>query len=79
MEDLHVGRKGPHTKDDPSLIMSKVLHDWTEQLIYSGPKFAQHQKNVKHPLPENVAFVMCQNQACMVQKLPENKEGMDIP
>lgn len=66
IEDLQVGRDPGYVGDDPTLIMSEVLQDWIEQLIYSPTP--NLRRPTVHLLPADVAFVACQTEACVVGK-----------
>jgi len=72
LEDLHVGEKYDDTNG--TMVMSDVLQAWTEQLLIptdlkTGVQRPRDATNIeKWPLPDGVAFVLCQRQACVVGK-----------
>ena len=68
IEDLYVSRK-PYsekpkvTYEDSKgeFIIGDIIKDWMEQLFESrGP--------VKHKIPPNVEFILCQTKACVIKK-----------
>lgn len=59
--------------------MSEILADWMEQLLeitFSSTRqvyFAQNLYKSKYPLPDKLAFIHCQKQACVLGKNTHDK------
>jgi len=77
IEDLMVGYSKDYQsgrKCDSDSTMSKILADWTEQLLEktfrrtSQVFSAQKLYKAKYPLPDKLAFIHCQKQACVLGK-----------
>ena len=69
IEDLHVGMARASVKSDQctNVPFHEYLVDWQKQLIYqTWPK--QIRKEIKHQLPEDLMFVHCQTEACVLHK-----------
>ena len=86
MEDLQVGRSRPFNDGDPTFpVISDLMQSYIEQLVI-GPSKAAHGTRHRggepsrhapvhaavgnHSLPENVSFVLCQREACVLGKRP---------
>ena len=62
IEDLHVGRAGWNEKLEDGLCITDVIKIWIDALLIpSSP-------HPRYPLPENVATIICQNEACVLAK-----------
>ena len=70
IEDLAAGRFVKHIQPGPVVI--DVLQSWIEQKVMmlstspAGPQTARYAS--KYPLPANVAFIFCQDNACVLGK-----------
>lgn len=82
IEDLHVGRKDRWDDTKGEAVMADVLQAWMEQkMIFSSwrdgsaSNYANRQAQqrvAKWPVPKNVAFIFCQNAACVIGKTTNN-------
>lgn len=79
MEDLQVGRTKGFNDGDPTFpVISDLMQSYIEQLVIGPPKAARggHHGHAprhavaNHSLPENVSFVLCQHEACVLGKRP---------
>jgi len=66
IEDLHVGQTSAYKCKD-TLPVSERLAQWQLQLIYSS-KTHEIKHQWKDPLPEDMMFVHCQSEACVLHK-----------
>lgn len=70
IEDMSVGRGAPWKDwvDDTNgkAVVVDVVKDWIEQLTVPQT----YRKPVEHPLPAEVSFVFCQQEACVIGKDP---------
>ena len=67
IEDLHVGmaRKAEESTQCTNVPFHEYLVDWQKQLIYQT---FPGQIRPEHPFPEDLAFVHCQAEACVLHK-----------
>lgn len=64
IEDLQVGRSW---EPKPELeTMSQIIQDWIDQLLVGDWNVAESRQ--RHPLPQDVAFITCQLEACVIAK-----------
>ena len=62
IEDLQVGRASWTRGKRGQGVMADKIKDWIEQLLTQGPK------RFKHKIPDDVSFVYCQLEACVIGK-----------
>mmetsp|Transcript_43571 Transcript_43571/g.125769 ORF Transcript_43571/g.125769 Transcript_43571/m.125769 type:complete len:294 (-) Transcript_43571:60-941(-) len=75
LEDLQVGRMRQFSESSGAdhVAMSDVIQAWIEQLLiqktlHPGAPETVKRSALEHPLPADVAFILCQPEACMVAK-----------
>lgn len=69
LEDLQVGRNpGFQKNSEDHPVMSSIIQSWIEQLLIEK-RFQVIPEDVQmHPLPEDVHFIFCQREACVLGK-----------
>ena len=57
-------------------VMADKIKDWIEQLV-TIPRVFKHTKGrgFKHKIPDDVSFVYCQLEACVIGKRNRHVEG----
>jgi hypothetical protein len=75
IEDLHVGvaRTRVQSSQCKNVAFHEYLVDWQKQLIYQT---WQGQIKPQYPLPEDLMFVHCQAEACVLHK---RKNDVNLP
>ena len=81
IEDLSLGRNPRWDDTRGEAVMSDILQSWLDQLIM--PDGADDavldadalRRRKRHPLPQQVAFIFCQAEACVVGKRYRMGEG----
>lgn len=76
IEDMEVGMRKPFEDTGGSGLMLQVIQAWQEQLVYQ-PKRVNKTLACRHPLPYDLAFVFCQNDACMLGKAKDQAARHD--
>ena len=71
IEDLQLGRHRGWDDTAAKATMADVIHDWNEQLIISGRFQRMAKPRGGNRLPERVAFIFCQHQACVIGRQPD--------
>jgi hypothetical protein len=69
IEDLQVGlhpRFQPASEQCDNVPMSEKVGEWQEHLIYQTMNYPG--KEYKYPLPEDLVFIHCQAEACVLHK-----------
>lgn len=83
IEDLSVGRTAGFEDTNGKFVMTEVIAHWIDQLVLlqgdvlgSQPTAAAAKERRKHlaPLPNDVAFINCQTNACAISKTRESVE-----
>ena len=54
--------------------MADKIKDWIEQLV-TIPRAFKHTSGFKHKIPDDVSFVYCQLEACVIGKRNRHVEG----
>jgi len=62
IEDLQVGRSEHYENTHGRSVMADKIKDWIEQLLTQGAT------GFKHKIPDDVSFVYCQLEACVIGK-----------
>ena len=88
VEDLQVARTLEYDDTNGHEVFVDKIKDWTEQLLSWNPGLeseapwsmnqSTHKVNVKFPIPEDVSFIFCQLEACVIGK-HASSEGKGIP
>ena len=55
-------------------VMADKIKDWIEQLL-TIPRAFKHTSGFKHKIPDDVSFVYCQLEACVIGKRNRHVEG----
>lgn len=74
IEDMQVGRHTNHQRpSNGAPVVADVIHQWNDQLIME-PGMHTHAtaKARDHKLPSKVLFILCQDEACVIAKCPED-------
>ena len=82
IEDLQVGRFKSYGGENKLRghegrgVMADKIKDWIEQLV-TIPRVFKHTKvrGFKHKIPDDVSFVYCQLEACVIGKRNRHVEG----
>ena len=83
IEDLQVGRFKSYGGEKINYedtkgrgVMADKIKDWVEQLV-TIPRAFKHTKGhgFKHKIPDDVSFVYCQLEACVIGKRNRHVEG----
>jgi len=64
LEDLQVGRAKHYDDTGGAAVMSDIVQSWVEQLLITGAKNLPQ----RFPVPADVAYVLCQSDACVIGK-----------
>ena len=81
IEDLQVGRFKSYGGENINYedtegrgVMADKIKDWIEQLL-TIPRAFKHTSGFKHKIPDDVSFVYCQLEACVIGKRNRHVEG----
>jgi hypothetical protein len=88
VEDLQVARTLEYDDTNGHEVFVDKIKDWTEQLLSWNPGLeseapyrmnqSTHKVNVKFPIPEDVSFIFCQLEACVIGK-HNSEKGRGVP
>ena len=56
-------------------VMADKIKDWIEQLLTIPRAFKHSGPGFKHKIPDDVSFVYCQLEACVIGKRNRHVEG----
>lgn len=63
------GAKLGYEDTNGTAIVIDVINSWMRQLVLPGIK---EQRKIRHKIPPGIKWIMCQSEACVIAKCPEN-------